>query len=224
MVQGLAAARSGAESRGASCLGADRTAIVMRIGLTGGIASGKSTAADRLAERGAVIIDADQLAREVVAPGTAGLRAVVARFGEQILDSEGSLDRAALGRVVFGDAHARADLEAIIHPAVRSRAAELVADAPSDAVVVQVIPLLVETGQQQAFDQVWVVDADPQTQLGRVQQRDGLSASEAAARMQAQASRAERLAVADVVLNNGGSPDELRREVDRAWESLKGTP
>lgn len=194
--------------------------VVIQIGLTGGIASGKSTVAARLAERGAVIIDADQLAREVVAPGTAGLRAVTARFGEQILTAEGQLDRPALGRIVFGDADARADLEAIIHPAVRSRAAALTAAAPPDAVVVQVIPLLVETGQGQAFDQVWVVDVAPEIQMRRVQQRDGLSEAEAAARLAAQASRAERLAVADVVLHNDGSPAELRGEVDRAWESL----
>lgn len=196
----------------------------MQIGLTGGIASGKSTVAARLAERGAVIIDADQLAREVVAPRTEGLRAVVARFGEQLLTDDGQLDRPALGRIVFGDAAARADLEAIIHPAVRSRAAALAAAAPADAVVVHVIPLLVETGQHQAFDQVWVVDVAPQIQLRRIQQRDGLSAAEAAARLAAQASRAERLAVADVVLRNDGSPDELRDEVDRAWESLSAAP
>lgn len=196
---------------------------MIQIGLTGGIASGKSTVAARLAERGAVIIDADQLAREVVAPGTAGLRAVVARFGEQILTAEGQLDRPALGRIVFGDASARAELEAIIHPAVRSRAAALAAAAPPDAVVVQVIPLLVETGQGEAFDQVWVVDAAPELQRRRVQQRDGLSAAEATARLAAQASRAERLAAADVVLTNDGSPDQLRDAVDRAWESLQAT-
>lgn len=197
--------------------------MVTRIGLTGGIASGKSTVAHRLAERGAVIIDADQLSREVVAPGTAGLRAVVERFGEQVLATDGSLNRAALGRIVFDDRQARSDLEAIIHPAVRARAAELSAAADQDSVVVQVIPLLVETGQSDAFDQVWVVDVDPAVQLARLQQRDGLSAAEAQARVQAQASRAQRLAVADVVLVNDGSAEQLRQSVDQEWESLLGS-
>lgn len=197
--------------------------MVTRIGLTGGIASGKSTVAHRLAERGAVIIDADQLSREVVAPGTAGLRAVVERFGEQVLATDGSLNRAALGRIVFDDRQARSDLEAIIHPAVRARAAELSAAAAQDSVVVQVIPLLVETGQSDAFDQVWVVDVDPAVQLARLQQRDGLSAAEAQARVQAQASRAQRLAVADVVLVNDGSAEQLRQSVDQEWERLRGS-
>lgn len=191
--------------------------MVTRIGLTGGIASGKSTVAARLAERGAMIIDADQLARDVVAPGSPGLEAVTQRFGEQILAVDGSLDRAALGRVVFADPHARADLEAIIHPAVRARAAELAASAPPGAVVVQVIPLLVETGQEGAFDQVWVVDVDPAVQRARLLRRDGLTDAEASARMQAQVSRSERLAVADVVLVNDGTAEELRRAVDDAW-------
>lgn len=197
--------------------------MVTRIGLTGGIASGKSTVADRLAERGAVIIDSDLLAREVVAPGSAGLRAVIARFGQQVLAADGSLNRAALGRIVFDDPQARRDLEAIIHPAVRARAAELSAAAAPGSVVVQVIPLLVETGQSDAFDQVWVVDADPAVQRTRLQQRDGLSPAEAQARLQAQASRAQRLAVADVVLANDGSADQLRQQVDQEWEKLRGS-
>lgn len=194
-----------------------------RIGLTGGIASGKSTVAARLAELGAMIIDADQLAREVVAPGTAGLRAVTQRFGEQILTADGSLDRAALGRVVFADPEARKDLEAIIHPAVRARAAELAAAAPSDAVVVQVIPLLVETGQEGAFDQVWVVDVDPAVQRARLRLRDGLSDADAAARIESQASRPERLSVADVVIVNDGSTEQLRSAVDEAWSASIGS-
>lgn len=193
--------------------------MVTRIGLTGGIASGKSTVAGRLAELGAMIIDADQLARDAVAPGSPGLQAVTQRFGEQILTAEGALDRAALGRMVFADPQARKELEAIIHPAVRARAAELTASAPSDAVVVQVIPLLVETGQEGAFDQVWVVDVDPAVQLARLRLRDGLSDAEAAARVQAQASRPERLAVADVVIVNDGSTEQLRSAVDDAWRA-----
>jgi dephospho-CoA kinase len=197
--------------------------MVTRIGLTGGIASGKSTVADRLAQRGAVIIDSDLLAREVVAPGSAGLRAVIARFGEQVLAADGSLNRAALGSIIFDDPQARRDLEAIIHPAVRARATELSAAAAPGSVVVQVIPLLVETGQSDAFDQVWVVDADPAVQRTRLQQRDGLSPAEAQARLQAQASRAQRLAVADVVLANDGSADQLRQQVDQEWEKLRGS-
>ncbi len=197
--------------------------MVTRIGLTGGIASGKSTVADRLAERGAVIIDSDLLAREAVAPGSAGLRAVIARFGEQMLAADGSLNRAALGSIIFDDPQARRDLEAIIHPAVRARAAELSAAAAPGSVVVQVIPLLVETGQSDAFDQVWVVDVDPAVQRARLQERDGLSPAEAQARMQAQASRAQRLAVADVVLANDGSADQLRQQVDQEWEKLRGS-
>ncbi|MEE9965669.1 MAG: dephospho-CoA kinase [Propionicimonas sp.] len=197
--------------------------MVTRIGLTGGIASGKSTVADRLAERGAVIIDSDLLAREAVAPGSAGLRAVIARFGEQVLAADGSLNRAALGSIIFDDPQARRDLEAIIHPAVRARAAELTAAAAPGSVVVQVIPLLVETGQSDAFDQVWVVDVDPAVQRARLQERDGLSPAEAQARMQAQASRAQRLAVADVVLANDGSADQLRQQVDQEWEKLRGS-
>lgn len=196
--------------------------MVTRIGLTGGIASGKTTVAQRLAELGAIIIDADQLSREVVAPGSPGLQAVVQRFGEGMLTVDGSLDRAALGRLVFADSEARKDLEAIIHPAVRTRAAELTAAAPPDAVVVQVIPLLVETGQEGTFDQVWVVDVDPAVQRERLQRRDGLTDADAAARLQAQASRAERLAVADAVIVNDGTTEELRRAVDDAWNAMIG--
>lgn len=196
--------------------------MVTRIGLTGGIASGKTTVAQRLAELGAIIIDADQLSREVVAPGSPGLQAVVQRFGEGMLTVDGSLNRAVLGRLVFADSEARKDLEAIIHPAVRTRAAELTAAAPPDAVVVQVIPLLVETGQEGTFDQVWVVDVDPAVQRERLQRRDGLTDADAAARLQAQASRAERLAVADAVIVNDGTTEELRRAVDDAWNAMIG--
>lgn len=189
-----------------------------RIGLTGGIATGKSAAADRLAELGAVVIDADLLAREVVTPGSPGLAAVVRRFGEGVLHGD-ELDRAALGRLVFADPTARADLEAIIHPAVRRRAHELAEAAPPGSVVVHVIPLLVETGQAQDFDLCVVVDCDPERQRARIQTR-GLTPPEAAARLAAQASRAERLAAADVVLHNDGTPDQLRAQVDALWADL----
>jgi len=191
-----------------------------RIGLTGGIASGKSVVADRLAELGAVVIDADILAREVVAPGTPGLAAIVQRFGEEVLAADGTLARPVLARLVFGDAAARADLEQIVHPAVRARAAERERAAPPGAVVVHAIPLLVETGQANAFDLCVVVDCEPATQLARLRERDGLSVEEAAARLAAQAGRAERLAVADVVLANDGTIVELRDQVDALWAQL----
>jgi dephospho-CoA kinase len=189
----------------------------MLVGLTGGIGSGKSLVAELLAAHGATIIDADVLAREAVAPGTPGLAAVRERFGTGVLRPDGSLDRAALGRIVFGDPLARRDLEAIIHPAVRARAAALSAAAPEGAVVVQVIPLLVETGQQGHFDQVVVVDVEPGVQLARIVQRDGLSEAEARARLRAQASREARLAAAHVVLRNNGTRDDLAAAVDRLW-------
>jgi dephospho-CoA kinase len=153
-----------------------------------------------------------------VEPGTAGLVAVVARFGDGVLLPDGRLDRAALGRVVFADPAARRDLEAIVHPAVRARAAALTAAAPSGSVVVQVIPLLVETGQQEAFDLVVVVDVDPGVQLARVRARDGWSDADARARVGAQAGRQARLAAADVVISNDGSPAELAAQVNRFWD------
>lgn len=192
----------------------------LHIGLTGGIASGKSAVADLLAARGAVIVDADVLAREVVEPGTPGLAAIERRFGAEVLRPDGTLDRAKLGAIVFSDAAARADLNEIVHPAVRRRAAELTAAAPEGAVVVQVIPLLVETGQADAFDLVVLVDADPAVQLGRLMLRNGLSRADAEARVAAQASRAERLAAADVVLDNDGDLAALESQVDALWRCL----
>lgn len=193
-----------------------------RIGLTGGIASGKSTVADRLAELGAVIIDADVLAREAVAPGTPGLARVAGRFGANVLDG-GELDRAALAAVVFTDPQARTDLEGIVHPAVRSLAAKRERDAPADAVVVHVIPLLVETGQAGDFDLVVVVDCDPAAQVARLRARNQLTSAQAQARLDAQAPRGERLAAADVVLSNDGSPTQLRAQVDALWAELGRT-
>lgn len=192
----------------------------MVVGLTGGIASGKSSVAALLAARGAVIIDADVLAREVVAPGTPLLAQVAARFGD-VLAADGSLDRAALGRIVFADLEARRDLEAMIHPAVRRRAAELEAQAPDGSVVVHVIPLLVETGQQDRFDRVVVVDVDPDTQLRRLRDRDQADIPAAQARISAQATREQRLAAADIVIDNSGSPADLDGRVDALWERLR---
>jgi dephospho-CoA kinase len=192
---------------------------VIRVGLTGGIASGKSLVAEELARLGAVVIDADVLAREVVEPGTPGLAAVVERFGPEVLDGD-RLNRPRLGAIVFADPAARRDLERIIHPAVRARAAELERAAPPDSVVVHVIPLLVETGQQRDFDRVVVVDADPETQLARLRSRDGLAEEEARTRLAAQASREDRRAAADVVLSNEGSVSGLRARIARLWAEL----
>lgn len=192
----------------------------MRIGLTGGIASGKSTVARELERLGAVIIDADVLARDVVALGTEGLKAVVARFGDAVLAADGSLDRRALAGIVFADLQARADLNAIIHPRVRERAAELEAAAPAGAVVVHVIPLLVETGQQDDFDAVVVVDTTVEEQLRRLTRRDSLTQTEAEQRVAAQASREERLDAATHVIDSSGPVRETMRQVNELWRSL----
>lgn len=193
---------------------------MLRVGLTGGIASGKTAASDALAALGAVVIDADVLAREVVEPGTSGLAAIEQRFGSEVVPG-GRLDREALGRIVFADPTARRDLEAIIHPAVRARAAALEAAAGRDAVVVHVIPLLVETGQQRDFDVLVVVDIEPDLQLARLLRRSGLDPEAGQARIAAQASRADRLAVADVVLDNNGGLGSLRQQIDRLWGELR---
>jgi dephospho-CoA kinase len=192
---------------------------VLRVGLTGGIATGKTAVSDLLREHGAVVIDADLLAREAVEPGTPGLAAVIDRFGQQVV-IDGRLNREALGQIVFADPLARQDLERIIHPEVRRLAATMEAEADADAVVVHVIPLLVETGQHDDFDVLVVVDVDPQLQLQRLQQRTGLDGASARARVAAQASREARLAVADVVVDNGATKDDLRRQIDGLWADL----
>lgn len=195
---------------------------MLKIGLTGGIASGKSLVAARFRELGAVVIDADALAREVVEPGTAGLTAVVDAFGSGVLDGDGRLDRAALGALVFGDPVQREKLNGIIHPLVRARAAELLkaaADAGPGQIVVQDIPLLVETGQASSFDVVVVVDAPDDVRVQRMMEHRGMSGDDARARMAAQASRAERLSAADVILDNSGAKESLVRQVDSLWTS-----
>ena len=192
---------------------------MVRVGLTGGIGSGKTTVSDALAAKGAVVIDADVLAREVVEPGTPGLAAISNRFGPGVVDGE-RLDRAALGKIVFDDAQARRDLERIVHPAVRRRAAEIEAAAGPAAVVVHVIPLLVETGQAELFDLCVVVDIDPEIQIERVMARSGLTRTEAVARISAQATREQRLASADVVIDNSGPLQQLAGQVDALWETL----
>ena len=192
---------------------------MLRVALTGGIASGKSTVANELARRGAVIIDADELAREVVEPGTPGLAAIVRRFGDGVL-AGGQLDRAALAKIVFADPQARRDLEGIIHPAVRRRAAELEAAVPHTSVIVHMIPLLVETGQESDFDLCVVVDVDYQTQLERLMARGSMSREEAESRIAAQATREQRLAAADVVVHNVGTINDLRKQLDNLWSHL----
>jgi dephospho-CoA kinase len=192
----------------------------MRIGLTGGIGSGKTTVTDLLAARGAVIVDSDLVAREVVAAGSEGLTAVVAEFGPEILAPDGEMDRAKLAAIVFADPSARARLNAIVHPRVRDRAAALVAAAAPGSVVVQAIPLLVEVGAAGNFDLVIVVDVDPETAVRRLASSRGMTEADARARIAAQADRADRLAAADVVVDNSGPPEALREQVDRLWGDL----
>lgn len=193
---------------------------MVRIALTGGIASGKTFVSDELRERGAVIIDSDLLAREVVEKGTPGLAAVVARFGTEVLLADGSLDRAKLGSIIFSDDAARADLNAIIHPLVRERSRELEAEAPDGAVVIHVIPLLVETGLHRDFDEIIVVDVPTTTQAKRLMHRNDLGMEEARQRVRAQASRGERLEVATHVIDNDGDQAATVRQVDVLWEQL----
>lgn len=195
----------------------------MRIGLTGGIASGKSTVARELERLGAHIIDADVLARDVVALGTPGLREVVARFGAGVLASDGSLDRAALGRIVFSDDRARADLNAIIHPRVRERARELERSAPPGAIVVHVIPLLVETGQVDSFDEVVVVDTTVEQQIARLMRRNGYDRDEAMRRIASQAKREERLRAATRVIDSSGPVPATMAQVRALWQELSGS-
>jgi dephospho-CoA kinase len=189
---------------------------VLNIGLTGGIGSGKSTVSALLADRGAVIVDADRIAREVVEPGTPGLAAVVAAFGDGVVGPDGGLDRPALAAVVFADPEARARLDGIVHPLVRARAAEVAAAAPPDAVLVHDIPLLVETGQAGRYELVLVVQADLDTRVARLVAR-GMTEDDARARIAAQATDEQRAAVADVVLDNSGTREELASRVDRFW-------
>jgi dephospho-CoA kinase len=196
---------------------------MQRIGLTGGIAAGKSVAAERLAARGAVLIDYDQLSRDAVAPGSAGLASVVEAFGDGILLPDGTLDRPALGAVVFADAGARERLNAIVHPVVRRLAAEreaAAATADPGAVVVHDVPLLVETGRADAFHLVVLVHTPAVLRVERLVRTRGLERDEAERRIAAQATDDERLAVADVVLDGSGAPEDLQRQVDELWDRL----
>ncbi|MBD0710511.1 MULTISPECIES: dephospho-CoA kinase [unclassified Streptomyces] len=193
---------------------------MLKVGLTGGIGAGKSEVSRLLVSYGAVLIDADRIAREVVEPGTPGLAAVVEAFGEDVLTEEGTLDRPRLGSLVFSDAERLATLNAIVHPLVGARSAELEAHARAGDVVVHDVPLLVENGLAPLYDLVVVVDATPETQLDRLVRLRGMAESEARARMAAQATRARRLAAADVVIDNDGPLDALAPQVRKVWEEL----
>lgn len=193
---------------------------MLSVGLTGGIGAGKSEVSRLLVERGAVLIDADRIAREVVAPGTPGLAAVVETFGEEVLAEDGSLDRARLGSIVFADQEKLAALNSIVHPLVGARSKELSEAAPEDAVVVHDVPLLTENGLAPLYDLVVVVDASPDTQLDRLVRLRGMTEEDARARMAAQATREQRRAVADIVIDNDVPLDELTRRVDEVWAEL----
>src|SRR4051812_24272609 len=192
----------------------------MRVGLTGGIASGKSTVSAMLSELGAVVIDADALAREVVAKGTPGLERVVNAFGTEILTPDGEMDRRAVGAIVFEDEEKRRVLEGIVHPLVFERYAELEQAAPEDRVVVHDIPLLAESGRADTFDAVVVVDAPTETQVERMLRDRGLTREEAESRIAAQASREDRRAIATYVIENAGTREDLRHRVTEVFEEL----
>ncbi|MFG1695614.1 dephospho-CoA kinase [Nonomuraea sp. NPDC049309] len=193
---------------------------MLKIGLTGGIGSGKSEVSKRLAARGAMVIDADVIAREVVEPGTPGLARVVETFGEDVLRPDGSLNREKLGSIVFNDSEKLAALNAIVHPLVGERVAELLRTAPDDAIVVYDVPLLVENDLASMYDVVIVVDAPDELRIRRLAEHRGMAETDAKARIAAQASRDERLAAADIVIPNDGSLDDLDARVSEVWDEL----
>ncbi|MDA5282174.1 dephospho-CoA kinase [Streptomyces sp. NPDC054904] len=193
---------------------------MLKVGLTGGIGAGKSEVSRLLAEYGAVVVDADRIAREVVEPGTPGLAAVVEAFGESVLTAAGELDRPALGAIVFGDPDKLRTLNAIVHPLVGARSAELEGAAGPDAIVVHDVPLLAENGLAPLYDLVVVVDASPETQLARLTARRGMTEEDARARMAAQATREQRLAVATLVIDNDGPLEALEPQVRTVWDRL----
>lgn len=190
---------------------------MLNVGLTGGMGAGKSAVSARLADLGAVIVDSDLIAREVVEPGTGGLAEVVSAFGDAVLDTDGRLDRPALGRIVFGDSAALARLNAIVHPLVRDRSAQIAAAAGSKTVVVHDVPLLVENGMAAQFALVVVVHAELEDRISRMLASRPLSEAELRARIGAQATDADRADVADVLLENSGSAADLDRAVERLW-------
>ncbi|MGW5635909.1 dephospho-CoA kinase [Streptomyces sp. NPDC003832] len=194
---------------------------MLKVGLTGGIGAGKSEVSRLLVECGAVLVDADRIAREVVAPGTPGLAAVVAAFGEDILAADGSLDRPRLGSIVFADPDRLSVLNSIVHPLVGTRSRELEAAAAQDAVVVHDVPLLTENGLAGLYDLVIVVDASPETQLDRLVRLRGMTEQDARARMAAQATREQRREIADIVIDNDVPLESLRRRVREVWAGLE---
>ncbi|MFE0628056.1 dephospho-CoA kinase [Streptomyces sp. NPDC058864] len=194
---------------------------MVKVGLTGGIGAGKSEVSRLLASYGAVLVDADRIAREVVEPGTPGLAAVVAEFGEGVLAADGSLDRPKLGAIVFSDPERLRALNAIVHPLVRDRSAALEQAAGPDALVVHDVPLLTENALAPLYDVVVVVDAAPETQLDRLVRLRGMAEEDARARMAAQATREQRLAIADMVIDNDGPLEALEPQVRQVWEQLR---
>ena len=198
---------------------------MLRVGLTGGIGSGKSTVSARLAELGAVILDADKAARAVVEPGTPGLAAIVEAFGPDVLSPDGSLDRAGLASIVFADEAALAKLNAITHPLIHARIESeeqaAIAAGGDDVVLVHDVALLAEWGRAKDFDLVIVVDVPAETQLARLTAERGMPEDQARARIAAQAARDQRLAVADIVIDNSGTRADLTRRVDEVWEELQ---
>ncbi|WP_424214322.1 dephospho-CoA kinase [Streptomyces sp. BI20] len=193
---------------------------MLKVGLTGGIGAGKSEVSRLLAQYGAVVVDADRIAREVVEPGTPGLAAVVDAFGPEILTPDGTLDRPRLGSLVFADPDRLAVLNRIVHPLVGARSAELEAAAGPEAIVVHDVPLLTENGLAPLYDLVVVVDARPETQLHRLTNLRGMPEDEARNRMAAQADRADRLAIATLVVDNDGPLADLAPQVRKVWEEL----
>ncbi|GAA0968705.1 dephospho-CoA kinase [Actinocorallia libanotica] len=193
----------------------------LRVGLTGGIGSGKSEVSRRLAAAGAVLIDSDALAREVVEPGTEGLAKIVEEFGADVLTAEGTLNREKLGSIVFSDPESLAKLNAITHPLIGARSAELQDAAPQDAVLLFDVPLLAENGLKPLYDLVVVVDAPVETQLARLTDLRGMNETEARKRIAAQATREQRLAIADRVIDNSGSLARLAEQVEELWEDLQ---
>ncbi|CAL9415089.1 dephospho-CoA kinase [Streptomyces sp. enrichment culture] len=193
---------------------------MLSVGLTGGIGAGKSEVSRLLVEYGAVLVDADRIAREVVEPGTPGLAAVVEAFGEDVLTEDGRLDRPKVGSIVFADQEKLATLNSIVHPLVGERSRALEEAVGEDAVVVHDVPLLTENGLAPLYDVVVVVDTGPATQLDRLVRLRGMTEQDARARMAAQATREQRRAIADVVVDNDVPLEELRRRVHEVWAEL----
>jgi dephospho-CoA kinase len=194
--------------------------VMLKVGLTGGIGSGKSEVSRRLAAKGAVLIDADKIAREVVEPGTAGLAHVVGVFGSDVLHEDGSLNRERLGSIVFADSEKLASLNAIVHPLVRARVAELQEQTDDGAIVVYDVPLLAENKLAPMYDVVVVVDAPEELRLTRLVELRGMNEQDAKARLAAQTTRENRLKIADIVVPNEGTLEELEARVDEVWTEL----